>query len=102
MSESEPNWKKIATELAERVVQVLGKPRGEMGNAMFLNLNGPAGKTAARHWRDDFADALEMIPGFKVDREMSRLMDRPAKQRDKAIAELKAKRAATPTEKGPQ
>ncbi len=45
-------------------------------------------------WRDYMAEALEMIPGVVVDREMLATLSLPMTRRKKAQAEIRAQRAA--------
>ncbi|MCW0218367.1 MAG: hypothetical protein OJI67_08605 [Prosthecobacter sp.] len=85
------DWKEIAFALARQVnfsIQYLA-PRGG-GSGLLLNI-----KTGeSRHWKEDAADALELIPGLKVDREMMHLMSLPRQQREKKIKTLAARRSA--------
>lgn len=41
---------------------------------------------STRHWKEEMADVMELIPGVKVNREAMHAMDLPKKQRDKWIA----------------
>lgn len=86
-----PDWKEIAIALARQVnfsIQYL-TVRGGGGDLM---LDIKTGET--RSWKEDAADALERIPGFKVDREMMHLCGLPRKQREKEIKALAARRSA--------
>lgn len=87
---SAEEWKEIAMALARQVnfsIQYLTVRGG--GSGMLYNT-----KTGEpRHWKDDAADALEKVPGLKVDREMMHLMGLGPKQRAKEIAALKKRRA---------
>lgn len=47
-----------------------------------------------QHWKEYFADAVEMWPGVKVDRELMHALSLPKKQQEKRVKEIKAQRAA--------
>lgn len=84
----EPDWKKIALALAQRVnfaVTNCDCKGGGMLNMETMQLLA---------WRDYMVEALEMIPGVVVDREILETLRLPPAKRKKAQAELRAKRAA--------
>ena len=83
------DWKAVAMELAKRVNFILTQVEGGKAGFLIDNKNG-----GTRHWRDYMADGLEMIPGVKVDREFMHIMDLPRSKRKKAVAQIKANRAA--------
>lgn len=83
------DWKSVAMELAKRVNFVLTHVEGGKAGFLIDNKNG-----GTSHWRDYMADGLEMIPGVKVDREFMHTMDLPKSKRAKAVAQIKANRAA--------
>lgn len=85
---SEPDWKAIAMALAQRVnfaVSNCDCKGGGLLNSETMQITG---------WRDYMVDALEMIPGVKIDREILATLSLPAAKRRKAQSEIKAKRAA--------
>ncbi len=89
------DWKKIAEKLAQKVmwsVMYLDTP-GRSG--MMINMK--TGKSS--HWREDFADALEQIPGVRIDREKMRIFSLPYGKQRKARNELDEKRATKTTGK---
>lgn len=45
----------------------------------------------SKHWREIVADALEKMPGVKVDRDLCHALDLPKKQRDKFFRERELK-----------
>lgn len=81
------DWKSVAIELANKVNFALANlaPRGGGSGLVY---NTKTGKTS--HWRDGFADALEMLPGLQVDREASHALDLSKKERDKFFKKLRA------------
>lgn len=86
----EPDWKKIAHELAARCVFVVTYIRQAGDSGLVFNT-----KTGdSRHWRDYVAEGIEMMPGVTVDREKLALMGLPRVKRGKALAELEKRRAA--------
>ncbi len=95
MAKREPNWKKIAEGLAQRVnfaVTYLKAP----GSGQILNMKTGKGQS----WREYFADGLEAVPGVKVDREIMHLYDLPWTKRKKALRELMESRKNVPTTSG--
>ena len=52
-------------------------------------------------WRDYMAEALEMIPGVVVDREILATLNLPMAKRRKAQAEIRARRAAQASDSPP-
>lgn len=76
-TEKEPDWKAIAVALWHKVSFAVAN----------FELKGPGvvidTKTfEMRHWKDDFADALELMPGVKVDRDKLH-EEKPKKRRKK-------------------
>lgn len=87
-SAKEPDWKKIAHELARRCVFVATYIRDASGSGLVMNMK--TGK--AQHWRDYVADGIEMMPGVTVDRDMLHAQALPRSRRAKAIREIKERR----------
>jgi hypothetical protein len=89
----EPDWKAIAGELYQRVKKAVVhlRTQGDTGG-FFINLETGEEK----HWKDDFADAMELIPGVKINREVMHAYSLPRRERDKVLARLaKAKKGAS-------
>lgn len=85
---TEPNWKNIAMALAQRVnfaVTNLDCKGGAILNTETMEFTP---------WRDYMAEALEMIPGVKVDREILGTLSLPKLKRRKAQQEIKERRAS--------
>ena len=80
------DWKSIAMALAQRVNFAMTNCKAQGG--LF---NTETGQITP--WRDYMAEAMEMIPGIKVDREIMATLDMPQTKRRKAQAEIAAKRA---------
>lgn len=88
MIEKEADWKAIALALGQRVnfaVQQCDCKGGGMFNTETGQITG---------WRDYMAEALQMIPGVVIDREILATLNLPAAKRKKAQAEIKASREA--------
>lgn len=85
----EPDWKSIALALAQRVNFAVQYCDCKGGGLMNLET------AKVTPWRDYMAEALEMVPGIVIDREILSAMSLPAAKRKKAIAEIKAARKAT-------
>lgn len=83
-----PDWQKIAMALGQRVNFAVRNCECKGGG--MLNLE--TGKVT--DWRDYMAEALEMIPGVTVDREILATMHLPAAKRKKAQMAIKAAREA--------
>ena len=79
------NWEEIARALAERVDFAVRHLKGDNG---FMDMETGAFKS----WREYMADAMEMIPGCTVDREILATYSLPKSKRIKAIAEIKKQR----------
>lgn len=88
---SEPDWKAIAQALAQRVDFAMRLLKAQ-GSGMVGTFDDEAEDVPLQHWREYFADALEMIPGVRVDREMIHTFDLPAKERRRRQAAIKAAR----------
>lgn len=85
---AEPDWKEIALKLWQDV------------NFAAANLKSPGGvliyceeTKTSRHWKDRFADSLELLPGIEVDREAMHALDLPKKERIKFFKEQAARKA---------
>lgn len=83
----EPDWKSIAMALGQRVNFAI--TNCDCKGAGMLNME--TGQVTP--WRDYMAEALEMIPGVKIDREIMETLYLPPAKRKKAQAEIKARRA---------
>ncbi len=91
------DWKAIATALAQRVNFAIMNLDAR-GSGGMLNLE--TGKVTP--WRDYMAEAMEMIPGVKIDREiLSTLYLPPAKRRKAQKAIVDARKAAQAQERTP-
>jgi hypothetical protein len=64
MTEEQIDWKAIAKTLAQKAIFAIYNLKAN-GTGIIWNMH--TGKTI--HWKDDFADALELIPRIKIDRE---------------------------------
>lgn len=82
------DWKAIATELAQRVNYAVTYL--DCRNAGLLDL--ATGKV--KPWRHYMVEALEMMPGVVVDREMLDTLSLPPSQRKKAQVDIRARRDA--------
>lgn len=80
------DWKAIAMALAQRVNFAV-RSLDSKGTGM-LNMETNTLTT----WREYMAEALEMIPGVKVDREILATMELPAAKRRKAQEEIRKRR----------
>lgn len=85
----EPNWKEIAMALGQRVNFAITHMKCD-GAGVIADLDRPASEW--QHWRDYMADAMEMIPGVKVDREVLHTLNLPRSKRARAQAEILKKR----------
>lgn len=74
------NWEEIAKELAGRVHFALLNLRAPYSETI-LKLGGTTGVYEMRHWKEYFADSLDLIPGVTVDREAMYAVDLPKKER---------------------
>lgn len=88
MNTPEPNWKEIATGLAQRIDFAMRHLKAN-GSGLMLDMN--TGKSQS--WREYMADGMELFPGVVVDRELMHLLDIPRSRQRKAIEALKAERA---------
>lgn len=95
-SGSEPDWKGIAWKLMRQCEFALTKLKADGWTGELMDMSGPTITT--RHWKEDMADAMDLIPGVKVDREAMHACSLPKKQRDKFFAE---RRAAKEAQNGP-
>ena len=73
---SEPDWKEIAITLWSDVNFAAANLK-TTGSGMLYNPD----TGTSRHWKERFADSLELMPGVTVDREAMHAMDLPKKQR---------------------
>ena len=89
MTDDATDWKSIALALAQRVNFAVQHCDCKGGGGM---LDVDTGQITP--WRDYMAEAMEMIPGVKVDREILSTMYLPPSKRRKAQAEIRANRAA--------
>lgn len=77
-SESDVDWQAVAMTLAKDVRMAIENLKAEDGAILFDREKG-----TSRHWKERFADSLEMIPGVKVDREAMHAVDLPKRERIK-------------------
>ena len=90
------DWKAIAMALGQRVNFAVTNLDCKSGGMLDLE----TGKVTP--WRDYMVEALEMIPGVKVDREILSTLYLPAAKRRKAQAAIRAARAqSTPQPPAP-
>ena len=85
----EPDWKEIAMALAQRVNFAVTNCDCKGNGLLNMETN------QITPWRDYMAEAMEMIPGVKVDREIMNTLYLPPAKRRKAQAEIRAKRASS-------
>ena len=86
---TETNWKEIALALAQRVNFAMQHCTCGKGGGL---LNTTTGELTG--WRDYMAEAMEMIPGVTLDREIMATLELPPAKRKKAQAGIRAKRNA--------
>lgn len=82
---AEPDWKAIALHLGQQVNFAITYLSPKSGSGLILNTN--TGET--QNWKERFADALERIPGVKVDREAMHALSLPARERRKFFKDRK-------------
>lgn len=82
---TEPNWKEIAIQLAQRVNFAMTNLKGTGGllNPETMKVTG---------WREYLAEGMEMIPGVVIDREVMATLELPPAKRKAAQKEIKARR----------
>lgn len=73
---SEPDWKEIAWQLWYDVNFAAANLKATGSGILYNPVTG-----ASRHWKERFADSLELMPGVTVDREALHALDLPKKQR---------------------
>ena len=83
------DWKAIALALAQRVNFAMRHLKCD-GSGVIGNLEKPTSEW--QHWTRYMAEAMEMIPGVKIDYEMLDTMALPKAQRKKAQAAIKKSR----------
>ena len=83
-----PDWKAIALALAQRVNFAM--THCNCGGGILLH----AETGQLTPWREYMAEAMEMVPGVTLDREIMGTLDLPPAKRKKAQAAIKASRAA--------
>lgn len=84
-AKQETDWKAIAMALAQRVNFAISNCDCK-GGLMNLETGQATG------WRDYMVEAMEMIPGVTVDREILATMHLPRTKRKKAQAEILKRR----------
>lgn len=77
-----PDWEAIAWQLGKEVVMALEFLKPKHGGSGVFQRDGKR-----KHWREMFADSLELLPGTTVDREACHALDLPRKERDKFFKE---------------
>lgn len=88
--EDEIDYRAIAWKLMRQCEFALTKLKADGWTGIFYTPS--TGKS--RHWKEDMADAMDLLPGVKVDREMMHACSLPKKQREKEIKRIKAEREA--------
>jgi hypothetical protein len=85
MSEApDPDWKAIAEALARRVeFAIRHMVPGHGATGTVFTLGDKTEIKDRQSWQDYFADALEMMPGLKVDREVAHAFQLPRRERNK-------------------
>lgn len=86
------DWKDIAVTLAKAVDFAIANLKAS-GSGVFDDEDG-----VTWHWKDQFADSLERIPGVKVDREAMHALDLPKRKREKFFRDREKTRAKRPAE----
>jgi hypothetical protein len=89
----ETNWPQIAWKLMRQCEFAISRLKADGWTGELMDTSGAEYTT--RHWKEEMADAMELIPGLKVDREAMHAMSMPKKARDKWIADRKSKLEAT-------
>ena len=87
---TEPDWKKIALALAQRVNFAVTNCDMRGGGGL---MDVDTGQITP--WRDYMAEGMEMIPGVKIDREILATLYLPLAKRRKEQARIRAERRAT-------
>jgi hypothetical protein len=80
--ETETDWKAIAMALGQRVnfaINNLAPKGGGSGQIMTVSDGDKVAKL--RNWKEHFADAIDLIPGIQVDREVMHANSLPKKER---------------------
>lgn len=83
-----PDWKMIAGEMYARLKMAVTSLKAKDDSGGFI-IDMDTGKET--HWKDYFADAMELIPGVKINREVMHAYSLPRKQREKFFADLEKK-----------
>ena len=80
------DWESIARKLMHKCIFAVERlqPYGWTGE--LIKSHDPF---ETIHWKEDFADAIELVPGVSVDREAMHAMSLPRKQREKFFADRK-------------
>lgn len=86
----QPDWETIARTLWGKVYFAIQYLKSNGTGTLYDHKTG-----IVQHWKDDFADALELRPGFKIDREGMHAMGLPKKQRDKFFKDRAAAKEAS-------
>ena len=82
------DWKAVALALAQRVNFAIQHCDSKGSGMLHLETGLITG------WRDYMAEAMEMIPGVVIDREIMATLSLPNAKRKKAQTEIKAAREA--------
>lgn len=83
-------WKEIALELSHRVEFAMNHCDFRRSVGTGVVTNNETGKR--RWWREYMAEGIEMLPGTFVDREILEAIDLPAKERRKALLEIRKRK----------
>lgn len=84
-TKKKPNWKTIALQLGQRVNFAISHLKSNGGSEIIIDTS----TYDTRHWKEYFADAMELIPGIKVDREAMYAVSLPKRQRNAFFAKRK-------------
>ena len=91
----EPDWQAIAWKLAKKVNFALANLKPKSGTGLIMTGSPGDKEYGLKHWKEEFADALELYPGVEVDREAMHACDLPKKERDKFFKDREAKKKTT-------
>jgi hypothetical protein len=82
----EPDWKEIVRVLGGDILFAITNFKLQGMGQIYNSETGEL-----RHWKESFADHLEMIPGWKIDREVMHANDLPKKERAKFFKDRETK-----------
>jgi len=92
-AKKQPDWENIAKVLAQKVYFAIENLHAR-GSGIIMNFK----TEKCVHWRDSFADALELLPGLKSAREVMDAIGLPPKKRREFFKKREAaEKAKTPS-----